>query len=174
MGGFLGDSSLIFQEYTDKEIFCFEPMQENYQNILQTIKINHTSKIIPINKALGSRQEELEISCLGGGSSFIYQNKNAKKERIGVITLDSYVQEHHLEVGLIKVDVEGFEMEFLKGALETIKTQKPAMILSVYHSVNDFFKIKPFIESLDLGYQFQIFKPIDGNILIETCLLCEC
>ncbi|HEB7542554.1 TPA: FkbM family methyltransferase, partial [Campylobacter coli] len=70
-------------------------------------------------------------------------------------------------------DIEGFEQDFLKGALETIKKHKPALILSIYHNIDDFFNIKPFIEQLNLGYTFQVIKPVDGSISLETILLCE-
>ncbi len=47
---------------------------------------------------------------------------------------------------------------FLSGAVETIKSQKPMLFISIYHSVEDFFEIKPWIENLDLGYKFEIIK----------------
>lgn len=52
-------------------------------------------------------------------------------------------------------------MEFLKGAKETICTQKPAMLLSIYHQASDYFGIKPLIESWNLGYTFKIHKGVD-------------
>lgn len=64
-------------------------------------------------------------------------------------------------------------MPFLQGALETIKTQKPAMLLSIYHQASDFFGIKPFLEDLGLEYKFKVYKPIDGSVSGETCLFCE-
>ena len=67
----------------------------------------------------------------------------------------------------------GFEQQFLKGAENTIKTQKPTLLLSIYHNANDFFQIKPYIESLDLGYKLKIRKPIDGHIRGEILLLAE-
>ena len=64
-------------------------------------------------------------------------------------------------------------MEFLKGAKETICTQKPAMLLSIYHQASDYFGIKPLIESWNLGYKFKIHKGVDLNIIVETALFCE-
>ena len=48
------------------------------------------------------------------------------------MTIDSYVEENNLNVGLIKVDVEGEEKNLLKGAINTLKTQKPILFLSIY------------------------------------------
>lgn len=64
-------------------------------------------------------------------------------------------------------------MEFLKGAKETICTQKPTMLLSIYHQASDYFGIKPLIESWNLGYKFKIHQSIDYAIPVETALFCE-
>ena len=82
------------------------------------------------------------------------------------------MRENNIVPGVIKTDLEGFEMHFLRGALDTIKKYRPIMVLSIYHSADDFFGIKPFIESLDLGYRFKLFKADDGMILGGTCLIC--
>ena len=172
VGACVGDSSLVFQDFTDKQIYAFEPTTQNYQHLLQTIKLNNTTRITPVKKALGSKPDRMKISVNGGGSSLVIDNHTSFDD-VEVITLDSFVQEHHLQVGFIKVDIEGFEQEFLKGARETITTQKPAMLLSIYHSADDFLNIKPMIESWNLGYRFKIIKPIDFSVMTETALYCE-
>ena len=83
------------------------------------------------------------------------------------------MQEYNIKVGLIKTDLQEYEQIFLSGAKETIKTQKPILILSIYHTFSDFFDIKPFIEKLDCNYKFKIHRPLDGNILAETKLIAE-
>lgn len=83
-----------------------------------------------------------------------HANDKDENEEVEIITLDSYVAEHKIQVGFIKVDIEGFEMEFLKGAKETICTQKPTMLISIYHSLNDFFEIKPLIEFVESRLYF--------------------
>lgn len=173
VGGYIGDSALIFSHYTSQKVHTFEATTQNYQKILQTIKLNHIDNITPIKKALGSRKEKMHIGLDDSASSFLKNKSCNQLEEVEVITLDDYVDQNSLNVGLIKVDIEGFEMEFLKGALKTIREQKPSLIISIYHSPKDFFGIKPFIESLELGYHFYIFKPIDHHIFLETCLLCE-
>lgn len=87
-------------------------------------------------------------------------------------TLDNYVFNHpEINVGLIKVDIEGMEQKFLKGAIETIRKFKPILILSIYHNWSDFLHIKTQLESLNLGYKFMISKPTSGAIILETELL---
>ncbi len=104
----------------------------------------------------------------------VFDNHTTTQE-VEVITLDSFVREHNIQVGFIKVDIEGFEQEFLKGAKETIIAQKPAMLISIYHKASDFFEIKPMIESWKLGYTFKVVQPSAATHtpLIDTVLLCE-
>lgn len=177
VGACIGDSALVFQKYTDKNIYAFEPTNKNYEFLLQTIKLNNATRIIPVKKALGSEPSQAQISINHtnlGGSSMIFNNNYVNNhESVEVITLDSFVYEHNLEVGFIKVDIEGFEQEFLKGAKQTITEQKPAMLISIYHQASDFFEIKPMIESWNLGYSFKIIKPIDHSIVDECALFCE-
>ena len=61
----------------------------------------------------------------------------------------------------------------LWGAAETLRTQKPTLLISIYHNSDDFFKIKPLIEAMNLGYRFKIRHPVIGSVLRETILIAE-
>lgn len=176
VGGFMGDSAIIFEDFTDKKVHTFEATKTNYALLQETLRLNNAMRIIPINKGLGGKEQILSISVDGSSSTLCDYGIATQKfaiEEVEIITLDSYVKEHNLEIGFIKVDIEGFEQEFLKGAMHTIKSQKPAMLISIYHSGKDFFEIKPIIESWNLGYSFKIHKPLDFSVSGETALYCE-
>lgn len=174
VGAFIGDSAIVLQNYTNNNVYSFEPTNKNFSLLLKTIELNHSKRIIPQKYALGSKNEEIEIYLQGSASSINRKLvENPEIEKIKVITLDNFVRDNNIEVGLIKVDIEGFEQEFLKGALDTIKSQKPILLISIYHNASDFFEIKPYIETLNLGYSFKIIKPIDGTIRGEILLLAE-
>ena len=176
-GGYVGDTALLFSSYTDKSIHVFEASPSNMDIIRETIRLNHLENIVPVSKALGEKSGTATFS-LGERNSC-----NSLVERPGynypnhievpVITLDDYVRENNLEVGLIKVDIEGGEQLLLKGAVETIRTQHPILLISIYHSANDFFEIKPMIEKMCDKYTFRIIKPANSAIVIETILIAE-
>ena len=175
VGGFIGDSAIIFErKFTHKNVYTFEPTKENYQLMKRTIELNNAKRIIPINKGLGAKSSEMKINILGSSSSVCFDwGVVSDKETIKITSLDEFVCKNNIEIGFIKVDIEGFEMEFLKGAKKTICDQKPAMLISIYHQPSDYFNIKPLIESWNLGYKFKIYKGIDFTIMNETVLLCE-
>ena len=176
-GGYVGDTALLFSSYTDKSIHVFEASPSNMDIIRETIRLNQLENIVPVSKALGEKSGTATFS-LGERNSC-----NSLVERPGynypdhievpVISLDDYVRENNLEVGLIKVDIEGGEQLLLKGAVETICTQHPILLISIYHSANDFFEIKPMIEKMCDKYPFRIIKPANSAIVIETILLAE-
>lgn len=174
-GAFIGDSALVLSPLTQGNIHAFEPTPKNYQYLLQTIQLNQLTNVVPIQAALGAQSGTVTISVSDSCSTQFenkaipYQDTTSAK----VITLDEYVRQHGLTISLIKADVEGAEQLLLQGALETIKAQKPTLIISIYHNANDFFHIKPMLEQLDLGYQFKIRHPVGGSILTETILIAE-
>ena len=87
-----------------------------------------------------------------------YRNEQYRPdiEEVDIIAIDDLVQERHLNVGLIKFDIEGFEPQAMRGALHTIKTQRPVIISAIYHTPEEYYELKPYLESLDLGYEFKL------------------
>jgi len=174
VGAFIGDSALILSPLTSSKLYAFEATSKYYDLLEKTIKLNGLKNVIPIHAALGAECGRTTISVAGSCSTFLTPNIEPEDtEEVRMITLDSFVEENGLEVGLIKVDIEGYEREFLRGAEKTIKTQCPTLIISIYHYAADFFEIKPTIESWNLGYNFKIHKPMDYSISREVLLIAE-
>jgi FkbM family methyltransferase len=160
-GAFIGDSLLILHKLTDKQVHCFEPMSKNYKLLEKTIQLNNIKNVVTNKAALGDECGLLELHSPEGA------------EKVIVGTLDDYVADKNITVGLIKVDIEGFEQAFLKGAKNTICTQKPTLIISIYHKPEDLYYIKPTIESWNLRYTFKIHKAINAQVLTELTLIAE-
>jgi len=175
VGGFIGDSVLILEKLQPKMIYTFEASSDNFDLLQQTLVLNKIENCVAENKALGNKIEKVTLELKGAQSNLNtidYINCEGE-ETVEVETLDNYVSLHCLEIGLIKVDIEGAEQMFLQGAKNTICSQKPTLLLSIYHNADDFFGIKPLIESWNLGYQFRIHKPLDFSISREVLLICE-
>lgn len=168
-GAYVGDSALILRECFDGTIYSFEPMKKEYALLLKTIEMNDLENVVPVKKGLGDTNSEIEVDSF---PATIECHKMKQKEKIEITTIDDYVEKNNIEVGLIKSDIEGAELSLLRGAINTIKQQKPVLVISIYHNTNDFFEIKKLIESLNLGYKFKIEKN-PNRILIDTILIAE-
>jgi FkbM family methyltransferase len=157
-GAYKGDSAMFFSELSPRTIHAFEPSKITIDILHNNIRKYHKEKIIiPVNKAIGEKECTLEFYSYGEdsmGATIIPDMTRNIIEKIECITIDKYVEENHLDVGLIKLDLEGAECGAIQAATETIKKFKPILIVGLYHTPKDFFEIKPYLESLELGYKF--------------------
>lgn len=125
-------------------IFAFEPHPVFYQSLCNNIALNHFSeRIKPIQIALSDAHGNASIAdyaCLGGQ---ICANTT---------TLDLYCEQNGLgPVDLIKVDIEGMETAFFRGAIQTIRKYRPTIIVEILDG--DFpATLQSFLK--DLGYTF--------------------
>lgn len=176
-GAYIGDSALILAPLTDRRVYAFEPVPDNFELLQKTITLNGLENVEPLPFALGEEETEAAIAVndSGAASTFFVNDAIPCEEEIKVPVkkLDDIVRERDLTVGLIKADVEGAESLLLRGAVETLRAQRPALLISIYHNAADYFGIKPWLASLDLGYRFRIRRPVDGEVMTETVLIAE-
>lgn len=171
VGAHIGDSSLVLSEFTLNDVYAFEPSVKNYKQLKKTIKMNSAKKIIPVNKALGDKAGFVSFSENDDCSHIV--DDGSDNIKVEVTTIDNFCMEHRLAVGLIKMDVEGFESKVISGAINVIKKYKPALLISIYHNYNDLLYMKSKIDNLNLGYVFKIRKPADRSVLTDTILICD-
>lgn len=178
-GAFWGDSALIFSEYAPKSIVSFEPQPETFSKLKETIKNNQmTQLIVPVQSGLSERRESADLFTKGMASGANLRgiaptetSAGTQVDQVQLVSIDEYVNEHNLHVGLIKLDIEGNELSAIRGALQVIQRDKPLLAISIYHTPFDFFEIKPLIESLNLGYHFMVRKLVYHDLVSEVMLL---
>ncbi|MDR2773919.1 MAG: FkbM family methyltransferase [Tannerella sp.] len=155
VGAFSGDSALMLLNYSPQRIFAYEPVPHNYNNLAQTIDRNGLKdRIIPVNKGIGDRASTLKIDNKDGNSSFLPTYSGDKMEDVVLTTIDLECKDKR--IGIIKMDIEGFEYCAIEGALETIKRDKPVLLISIYHTGKDFFEIPPVIKKCVPEYKLNI------------------
>ena len=71
-------------------------------------------------------------------------------------TIDEFSKEKQIPIDLIKLDVEGYEMEVLKGAKNILKKYKPIIAISIYHKKEHMFEIPEFLLEINDSYNFSI------------------
>ena len=145
-----GSTSSMFADFGCR-VIGFEMDSENYKI---ASKLAEKKNFVVENLGLGDENKSASYthSEYNIGGSFIDDKGNSKTQ---LVTLDSYVQEHHLDsVDFIKMDTEGAELSILKGATNTITRFKPKLALSVYHKPEDIFTLYQFLKSIRPDYEF--------------------
>ena len=57
---------------------------------------------------------------------------------------------------MIKADLEGMGLKMLKGAIETVKRDRPVLLLAIYHNQDEFMGIYKFLKENVSGYHYQV------------------
>lgn len=169
VGAFDGDSAISFyNNFQAEKIYCFEPEEKNFNRLKQNSKVLKNNIIEPIKKGVSKQKGEATISSRGSMSKL---NHN-KGEKICITSIDDFVKEKNInKVSVIKMDIEGEEMNAIVGATETIKKYKPILSISIYHTPVDFFEIKPYLKELVPEYKFIIKKANPFSLNHELMLL---
>lgn len=191
VGAYIGDSAIMFADILKQNtikkdsipnVYSFEPSKVNFSVLQKTLKINNIENVVGYNVLLGDcakkinffeLEDPLSINSLKDTPG--YYGTQSEIE-LDMVDFDTFVKENNINnIGLIKVDIEGAEQLFLKGARKTIEKYKPVLLLSIYHNGSDFFEIKPMLESWNLNYKFKVSKPAlyTDNVLFETLLIAE-
>lgn len=117
-------------------VYCFEPVTETYLTLQRNIARNKLINTHPIKCAAGEMDGMVQMTTSYGTGNYVVNQHSRQPalptELVEVVKLDSYVRNHHLQnVSIVKCDVEGYELQVLQGALETIRECKPIVMLEV-------------------------------------------
>jgi FkbM family methyltransferase len=169
-GAYVGDSAAVLSmNYNPRKVWSFEILDGNYKKLKETIALNNVAqKVEAVNMALSDMKKTVLISGGDGqGGSLL----SAGSHKIQCVDLDSFADEHRLDVGFIKADIEGTALDMSRGMLQTIKKNRPVMAISVYHNPIEFFEVKPLIESVAPDYKMSMIKMYTSvEIMDEICL----
>lgn len=156
IGAYTGDTIQEFVEVTSnkyRKILAFEPDTQNYLKAQTIIKDN---RIELYKKGIGSKKATLffqnDTGKLDAGAHVV-ADETESSSRIDVVSLDDFIGE---DVTYIKMDIEGMEMEALKGAEHIIREQKPKLAICIYHKTEDIIEIPAFILKLNPNYKLYL------------------
>lgn len=174
VGACLGDSSILFLKYQPRMVYAYEPVKESINLLEKTITLNNSDKIKLVKKGIGDVETTVDISVDTEQLSRCSLNDSVipeglPKETIEVTTIDKEC--HDRKVGLIKMDIEGFEYNAIQGALETIRRDKPVLLISIYHTAKDFFEIPPILKQIVPSYQFRFVDIDKMQPLVEKIIV---
>lgn len=154
-GAFNGDtirSLLRRQQAGCGRIWAFEPDPSSFGQLsayVSGLADPVRSRIILSPCAVGAARSHVRFAASGAAGASLSTSGGTHVE---CVTLDQAL--HNEEPTFMKLDVEGAEMDALRGACETIRRAAPLIAVCVYHRVDDLWRIPLYLHSLHAGYRF--------------------
>ena len=152
-GGFNGDTTVKFAKTTGgryKQIYVFEPNQK-LSSECRTNLADLTNCMI-IQKGVWDSKQVLRFVEAEEGSRIVDEMEDLSE--IETDTIDDVLEGK--PATYIKMDVEGAEINALKGARKTICKYKPKLAISVYHKRDDIWEIPMLLLRYNPEYRFYL------------------
>lgn len=163
VGSNIGNHMLFYcSKMKVENVFCFEPNTISREVLQKNVALNNLEKVVAVYPfALGKEPG------VGAQSNFTQQNtgmnrvaringsEEAIQSPVEIRSLDSFALNR---VDFLKIDVEGFELEVLQGAEETVRRCRPVILVEVFESNRE--EVDTLLRSY--GYhKFFAFKEFD-------------
>jgi len=152
-GAFDGDTIRYFLKgqpgFTGK-ILALEPDPENYKRLneyIKTLDKDIQQSILTMPVAVSAQREKVKFSATGTISAMISEEGEYE---VDCIPLDDLLAGN--APTYIKMDIEGAELDALKGARQSISKHLPVLAICVYHLPEHLWKIPSYIHSLSPRY----------------------
>ena len=140
-------------------VVAFEPALRTCGYLCENISLNQFTNVTVVNKGLSDSVEQrhlyyAEAGLAEGTASLKYANGRAASERVTLDTIDNLIREMPVP-DFIKIDVEGYQLEVLRGGEYCLKTHAP-LLMAELKDVGEtnhpmFEDIENYVA--DLGYQ---------------------
>lgn len=157
-----------------KKVYAFEPQPLIY-NILTTniLYTDSTRKIEQFRLGLGDKEATVKMCPLtkykekDGAENYGAREiatKEEGNEEVSIISFDSL----GIDIDVIKMDIQNYELEALTGMLLTLNKCKPWMMLENYRELEKDQKVVDLLKSID----YLVYRPTDLNPFPKEDCLC--
>lgn len=165
-GAYIGDHTIAYAKA--KKVIAFEPNPEAFECLEYNLKDFKNVELH--NKGLSDKLGKISLTNVPTNGGMTYAKKSTKG--IEVITIDSL----NIDVDLIKIDCEGFELNILKGAEETIKRCSPVLVIEINNHAllrNGTSDNDVYIYLMSLGYEIKNIYPNEPLHATQLDVICK-
>jgi|GEM_PF-2365988 len=167
-GAHVGNCAILFSRLVGKTglVISLEPFAEAFSHLEERLQRLRLNNVVAVNKGLWNLDAQLPVSVLTDTRYSKIDPENisdaaAGDSKIRVTTIDRIVSELKLRrLDMIKMDIEGAEIEALQGAARTLQTLRPCLAIASYHKRNGQRTFKALAASLiQENYAVHTFFP---------------
>jgi FkbM family methyltransferase len=170
IGANIGYYALLESRLVGKkgEVYAIEPVLKNYTALKKNVELNDAANVKTFNMAAGNVNGDMEIFVADKGniSSFIPKGDAnfVSKQKVQMVRVDNFVSDRDIKPDFIRMDVEGFETEIIKGMADTLKT-KPKLLIEVHPNIASKEDLMEMISAIrDSGYK-KVIEIKERNLL---------
>lgn len=184
LGAYNGDSvrSLLSEIRaaggSPERIWAMEPDARNFRKLSEYASTESLGLILPTCAAAWSHEEILTFDGSGNRNASVGENRSTvlatrpmKVKEVLARAPDEVLG--GASVDYIKYDVEGSEMEALAGSCETIRSCAPTLAVSLYHRVEDLWKIPLYLRKRYPFYRHLFLRRPEGIPAWDLMLYCR-
>jgi len=162
-GAYIGDTAKVFLERMNGQgrVSAIEPLSLNIAAMHRWIaESNAVGRVLPVEAAVGEAPGEARIAhdtletdprAMLGKTGI-----DAGGDIVRVETLDRLFPEDSDRVDYLKIDIEGFEPEALRGARALLVRDKPRLALAGYHKPEHLWQLPALLDQLLPGYEIYL------------------
>jgi FkbM family methyltransferase len=151
IGAFDGDSALVLAEYS-RCVYSFEIAPDNMEKFRRVLIANPEAAARIRAFHLGISDHIGSSHATGGGIGQALQEEGVP---VNLTTIDRFVEENNLTIGLIKADVEGHALQVAQGGKETLIKQRPILSLASYHTFTELYNMSNWLMDTLTNYHFE-------------------
>ena len=161
-GGCYGDTALYLAHKAGSRgrVASFEFLPINVAVFRRNLALNaDLAALIRLyeNPVYSTGGQELFVVGNGPGTRVVPATSDLDAQKVRTMKIDDLVAGGHFpRIDFIKMDIEGAELEALKGSEQVLRQFKPKLAITVYHDFKDFWQIPQYLDGLGLGYKFYL------------------
>ena len=165
VGAHIGRYSIRLGKNANIKVIAIEPEKNNFLLLKKNIYLNNLTNITAINKGVYSSPGNIPFYLADSGEgthSVFMQTDKLTETSIPVDTLDNMVDKLNLHdrISKVKIDVEGAELEVLKGAKKILETSHPSLVIEIWQKNKE--TLKRIIDMLE-PYHYSVEQLDDDN-----------
>ena len=168
VGANIGLTALLFSDLA-RYVYAFEACPSTYNILQKNLKSNNVHNVEVINFGIGHKPEILTITFAtnnrSGGfvSNKIKPIKGHTTEKIHIRTLDDFFTDIP-QPSFIKIDVEGFEQNVIRGGSSLLEKYRPTVVMEMNHFCLDVLQRITIPDFLDFMRSiFPFLYAVDGD-----------
>lgn len=175
IGANIGLTALLFSKLASKT-YAFEPSPSTYRILSENLARNQVDNVEAINLGLGQKQETLTITFAASNRSGGYVSDKIRPEsghvteEIRIDQIDQLFASKGITPTFLKIDVEGFEMNVVRGASAFLAAHRPTVVMEMNHFCLDVLQritIPDFLDFMRSVFPYLYAVDTDNRTIVD-------